>query len=279
MQDETAVTLQRKMESLKQRENKLFKDWKESLPDNLKFIPDGVISENDGYFIENMKTYEYTGWKNVQCKILFLLKEANDEKTNNQTDKDFLKNSWDLRSFIFTGAIRDENNERKNKLTIGNISRWTYGIKELAKTGDIPDWKNANQRGNKVGRLTHLKSICAVNLNKQPGGASSKEKKIKEYFEKYNKPFLSSQLALYANSDIIICCGDIVKRLFVTLFKEIYGEEFKQQHVKMVDGVWTYQISNGPFIIGYYHPQQRSKNITNEVLYTRLTNTVKEIYK
>jgi len=266
------------MESLKQQENNLFKVWKESLPDNLKFIPDGIVSQKDDFFIENKKRYEYTGWNNAHCKILFLLKEANDEKTKNQTDEEFIKNSWDLRSLLFEGAIRDKNNERRNKLTWGNISRWSYGIKEFAKTGVIPKWENANQRGNKVGRLTHLKTICAVNLNKQPGGASSNKKKIKEYFINHNKPFLISQLALYADTDIIICCGDVVKQLLVTLFKEIYNEEFKPQQVKIVDGVWTYRISNGPLIIGFYHPQQRSKNITNEILYYKLTNAIKDTF-
>ncbi len=265
------------MESIYNQENELFREWKKELPDKYKFVPDGVVSEASGKVSENNKEYQFKGWNDSTCKIIFLLKEVNDDKNKYASHREYLCKKWDLRKFINDGAIREKNNERKNKLTWGNISRWTYGINELFKFGNIPDWEIAKKRGNKVGRLIHLKSICAINLNKQPGSSKTDNNKLKDYFAKYNKTFLAKQLSIYSDTNIIICCGKIVKDLLLDSFFEIFEEKYNQSHVVIVNNVWTYQLKRGPIIIGFNHPQQRNK--TNEYLYTNLLYSIKEKIK
>ena len=125
--------------TLVEKENVLFEEWKKGRDD---FVSDGVVDENA--YAKSVK------------KLIFVLKEVN-----------FADENRDLRKFL-----RDRN-ERPQ--TWDNVTRWVMGIRRLKD--DLPwvDLENIDQEK----RIETLKSICAVNLRKSPGGYTSDNKRLK----------------------------------------------------------------------------------------------------
>ncbi len=112
-------------------------------------------------------------WEKTSPKIVFVLRETNGL-------------NGDLRQFLRDDGDGD---------TWNNIVRWA----EVILFNTYPDKVDYDQR-KKI-----LPLICAVNLKKESGGASSNLTAIKAAAEK-DRDFIQEQLNLY-QPDIVIACG------------------------------------------------------------------------
>jgi len=258
------------MKNIEIKEKELFKEWhqdiiekasgqiqkeykKDAFVDNLyEFIKDGVIKEAE--------------WNAAPLKIIFVLKEANNSKNEH--------NKWWM-DFKFFLNREDGAGRNEKETTFTNISRWAYGILNL---DEELSWNEIHKKGlDSNERKKILQKVCVVNLSKQPGGARTKFSNLKDKFERYNKEYLEKQLALYADADIIICCGDGVGSLFKSVVtKNNFG---KYKPVGKVDGIWHNTLENGQLMISYYHPAASAKGMTQEKLFKTLLEVVKTNYK
>lgn len=220
--------------SIRDLENKLFDDWSSSYI--APFVMDGLVNEEC--------------WNAVNRKILFVLKEAN------------AGNRFDLRHELNKGGRQE---------TWQVLSEWAYGLLHLEEN---LSFREVVEVFGKIDRKDILRNLCIVNINKEPGGSVSKNRKLKETFHEKDRKYLSMQLSLYEGVEIIICCGSVITPLFVTLFEDLYGYKYQPGQGHKFGGVWTYQIKNGPLLVSFYHPQQR--RYSKELLYNKLLNAVKE---
>lgn len=218
---------------IREFENDLFTEWKALY--STPFVKDGLVCE------------EF--WNDANRKILFVLKEAHGSE------------DFDLRAFLQEGGKTE---------TWQTLSEWAYGLLHLE---DNCDWKAVHTLCQQVGRKDILKKLCVVNINKEPGGSATNNKKLKSNFYTKDKNYLAKQLRLYEGTDIVICCGSVITPLFVTLFEDLYDYKYKCGEGTIFDGIWTYQIKNGPLLISFYHPQQR--RYSKELLYNKLLNAVR----
>jgi len=219
--------------SIRDRENELFEKWSAN---RQRFVKDGVVDE---------KSY-----LNSSAKIMLVLKEVNDPGGGN----------WDLREFIREGA---------RSQTWDNITRWIYGIRNINK--DI-EWKEV-QEISEERRKEYLKSICAINLKKSPGGHTTNNNVLSQVANK-DKVFLNEQFSIYNSDlpDLIICCGSVVSELFHNLIE--FSEKPNWKMTKR--GIWYYEYQINKYVIEYSHPETR---VANCLLYYGLVDAVREILK
>jgi hypothetical protein len=151
--------------SIFEQESALFEKWRGSREG---FVLDGVVSEVD--------------YLNSDIKLCFVLKEVNDLGGG----------GWDLREFVKDGA---------RPHTWDNISRWVTGIRNL---GSDLDWSALKDIGEND-RRECLRSICAFNLKKSPGGHTTVRANFNSVVAE-DKSFIEKQYNLY-DPDITICCG------------------------------------------------------------------------
>ena len=116
--------------SISAKESELFSTWQHN---RKGFVCDGVVSEND--------------YLNSAIKLCFVLKEVNDPDGGH----------WDLREYIKEGARHQ---------TWNNIARWVFCIRNL--DSEIK-WSELEPIDDEF-RRNALRSICAFNLKKSPGG-------------------------------------------------------------------------------------------------------------
>lgn len=200
------------------------------------FVTDGIINEDE--------------WNKSNPKILFILKEAND------TDG----GGWDLREFISQGG---------RPHTWDNIARWTYGIKNLDR---VILWDEIREISEDFRRKC-LQSICVVNLKKYPGGHTTNNSDLAKESES-DKQFLIEQFNLYSQSDIIICCGTIVLKLFHSNVNNFPDFEWKTSS----KGINYHQIGENKYLFEYLHPEVRVGKFNN-ILFYGLIDSIKEVYQ
>jgi len=213
-------------------ENRLFEKWKK---DRNKFVADGVVDE--------------TAYNESDIKILFILKEVNSED-----------GGWDLREYL-----RDRNERTQ---TWNNITRWVIGIRNLnenlcwkgSEIEEIPTEK----------RIQTLRSICAINLKKSPGGHTTDEKKLADV-AKNDREYLNEQLSLY-DPDLTICCGTIVKNLFHELVRFEKPIDWRST----TRGIDYHEYKRDKYVISYSHPEAR---VQDNLLYYGLLDAIREIYR
>lgn len=119
----------------------LFEEWKRLLPaESGTFVEDGVISQEE--------------WMRADKRILFLLKEVNDEKGK-------------MKSIVNT--IRNAVSNRESKIwkrpTFHNMGRWAHGLHHCSKETPPPTYKEADGA-----RRDSLLSCALINLKKTAGG-------------------------------------------------------------------------------------------------------------
>tara|TARA_R110001583_G_scaffold189924_1_gene353722 strand:+ start:466 stop:1128 length:663 start_codon:yes stop_codon:yes gene_type:complete len=208
-----------------EQEQTLFNEWSVNRED---FVVDGVVSETD--------------YLNSKVKLCFVLKEVNDEGGG----------GWDLREFIRNGA---------RSQTWNNITRWVQCIQK--KDEDV-DWRLLGEI-TEADRINFLKSICAMNLKKSPGGHTT----VRASFDTVvaeDKIFIKNQYDLY-NPDITVCCGtgwDL--RNVLDLYD---GEVFETTR-----GIkWFKNHQNNPVIM-FAHPAAR---VQDSLLVYGLIDAIREI--
>ncbi|QRV23829.1 hypothetical protein [Marinomonas foliarum] len=208
-----------------EQEQTLFNEWSVNRED---FVVDGVVSETD--------------YLNSKVKLCFVLKEVNDEGGG----------GWDLREFIRNGA---------RSQTWNNITRWVQCIQK--KDEDV-DWKLLGEI-TEADRINFLKSICAMNLKKSPGGHTT----VRASFDTVvteDKIFIKNQYDIY-NPGITVCCGtgwDL--RNVLDLYD---GKVFETSR-----GIkWFKNHQNNPVIM-FAHPAAR---VQDSLLVYGLIDAIREI--
>ncbi|EGQ7944638.1 hypothetical protein [Vibrio cholerae] len=211
--------------SIYEDETNLFNSW---IGKREGFVVDGVVSEE--HYI------------NSSLKLCFVLKEVNDEGGG----------GWDLRQFIRDGARWQ---------TWDNISRWVKCISKLDKDVSWSELANITEDD----RKDTLKSICAMNLKKSPGGHTT----IKASFNKVvaeDKEYIQKQYSLY-NPDITVCCGT--------------GWDFrwaldldKTEVYETSRGISWFLNTEGKAVVMFAHPSAR---VQDSLLIYGLADAVREI--
>ena len=210
-------------------ENKIFRQWKSRY--NKSIIPDGIVHE---------PTY-----KAAKLKILFLLKEVNDENGG----------EWDLRKFLFNG---------------GRAATWTPAAIWLKGFSSLPN-KLQFEEARKITssqRTELLRSIACMNLKKYGGGAITRKKELRTV-ARANEDLLNKQFELYGDLDYVICGGPDIKRLAKKLINPIRNAGPWQ---RMPETTVEYlEFAPHKFAIAFWHPQQRrykSKEVYNWIVDT-----------
>ena len=210
---------------IRERENELFARWADRRPG---LVMDGVVDE--------------TAYLASSPKILFLLKEVNDQNGG----------GWDLREYIGAGA---------RPQTWENIARWVKGIRN--PDGEIP-WDQLS-RIEEPDRIETLKSICAINIKKSPGGHTAIARDVVNVAAQ-DLDFLKEQFALY-DPDIVVCCGT---------GSEIDNIIGAGQWRATSRGISYREIAPRKFAIGYAHPKAR---VGSSLLYYGLIDAIREIIR
>lgn len=212
--------------SISEKESVLFEDWRGNREG---FVFDGVVSELD--------------YLKSKIKLCFVLKEVNDLGGG----------GWDLREFIEGGA---------RSQTWNNVSRWVTGIRNI--DSEIK-WSELEGIDNNY-RKKHLRSICAFNLKKSPGGHTTERASYNTVVSE-DKAYIEKQYSLY-DADITICCGTGWDLRWVLDLND--SEVFETSR-----GVkWFMNKQNKPVFI-YAHPAAR---VQDSLIVYGLIDAVREVY-
>jgi len=215
--------------TIKEQEKMIFERWSKSRPG---FVADGIVDEEN-----YLASYP---------KLMFVLKEVNDPSGGN----------WDLRDFLRDGA---------RKPSWNNIARWIKGIRNLPQ--DM-EWKLI-EGVSEQDRSEMLKSICALNLKKSPGGYITDNDSLNKVATE-DQEYINQQFSLY-NPDLIICCGSSVSHLFNSLILFQYKPEWKTTR----RGIWYCEYEQKKYVIAYSHPEAR---VADSLLFYGIVDAVREIY-
>nr|WP_086939388.1 hypothetical protein [Thaumasiovibrio occultus] len=213
--------------SIYDEENNLFSCWRGQREG---FVADGIVSEE--HYI------------NSPLKLCFVLKEVNDKAGG----------GWDLRQFIRNGARWQ---------TWDNISRWVKCVSKFDKDVSWSELANISEDD----RKDTLRSICAMNLKKSPGGHTT----IKASFNKVvdeDKEYIQKQYSLY-NPDITVCCGTGWD------FRRASGLD-KAEVYETSRGISWFLNSKGKAVVMFAHPSAR---VQDSLLVYGLADAVREIMR
>lgn len=207
--------------SIRDDENALFRKWEKRHED---FVADGVVSEKD--------------YRKADPKIVFILKEVNDEDGR----------CWDLRDFLKKGAPGGAD-------TWGNVARWAHAIRKQGAKFD----EEIYEEGTSVGfRRDALKRICAINLKKTPGGSKTNQKRLRNAVEDDND-FIAEQYELY-RPDLTICAGEDVGKLFL---REVISPDGRVRETK---NGWRWCQVDGEKCLIFRHPNRAPTSFTRELV-------------
>lgn len=204
---------------LKEKEQALFSRWKEErgYP---AFISDGIFDEKE--------------WNQQNCKILFVLKEANWENGN-----------CDLCEFLLS--------EKSPTYwrTWNNVVRWTMA---LLAPGEYPRNISNSEKS------YWLRKVSFINLKKVGGDAVAENETIKEYAEK-DRYYLREQIELY-RPDIMICCGRGVGKnadiLHDIVFHPSQISSWQEPITEKKYNYFYVKINEKQIpVLSFYHPQMR----------------------
>ena len=214
--------------TITEKENSLFEEWRKK---RLGLVADGVVDEDS--------------FLNSGSKLMFILKEVNDPDGGD----------WDLRRFIREGG---------RPQTWDNITRWVEGIRKLPS--EI-NWNEISEISQEQ-RCNALKSICAINLKKSPGGHTTDNQSLWGISNE-DREFINRQFVMY-NADIIICCGSVTTEILYELID--FGSN--PNWLITTRGIWYHEYAPKKFVISYAHPEAR---VADCLLYYGLIDALREI--
>lgn len=212
--------------TISSQESVLFEELKRNRED---FVFDGVVSESH--------------YLNSEIKLCFVLKEVNDLHGG----------GWDLREFIGEGG---------RSQTWNNVARWVSSIRNI--NSDIK-WTELEVVDNEYRKNT-LRSICAFNLKKSPGGHTTDKVSFNTAVED-DKEYIKKQYEIY-NADVTVCCGTGWDLRYALGLNDC--EVFETSR-----GIkWFMNNHNKPVFI-YSHPAAR---IQTSLLVYGLIDAIREVY-
>ncbi len=226
------------MESIQNRENKLFEQWEKEFYKNgdSGFSYDGLIFNgelcNDSKNRDSGNQEEL--WYNAKRKVLFFMKDP-----NNNEGEDY--RSWGLY-------------QRTKSTFFRFIYSWLNGLSTVSADSSIPPM---------VKELERSLPLCIVNAKKKSGGSTVSYSEVYEHVEKYSE-FLWKQFEIYSPN--IIVCGGSWK--MAEIAKEIYERYSTIKFIKMENSNWIwYSTEKKILLIDSYHPGAYK---TNEEKYDTL---------
>ncbi len=183
-------------------------------------------------------------------RILYLLKEANDESNSN----------WSLRDYIL-----QEDGACQRGYTWNNLYRWTVGIRHLREQWPLERISPPSPKE----KLEVFHTIGTINVKKTTGSSSAN---AKELWASVNDPvcqtLLKEQIEL-CDPSLIICCGTTQY-----LRDGIYaGKPLKWKMT--ANGISYCQYSKERCIVDYMHPGAHKRV---KFLYDNLMAALCEIY-
>lgn len=209
--------------------NELFSEWKNAMLQNghQGFCYDGLIYR---------KGKEDLLWRNSKRRIVFLLKEQNDN------------DGEDVREW--SGSI---NGLTPNGNFFNRLSAWLYGLTHITAS-TYPSLDEAFDPHNQMKALQEY-PYAYVNVKKETGGAVANDNVVYTHATKYAS-FIRRELDIL-NGNIIVCGGDVVFRAARDLvYKDITFNEIND---------WVYYSqSHNLLLINSYHPAAHK---SNEVMY------------
>lgn len=173
-------------------------------------------------------------------KIMWILKEAND---NNEES-----GSWDMKSAI--KSLKTPHGVRKGwAATFHKIIYTMYGI---LNDESYEDMQFIQHNPEMIDALNH---IAFINIKKTPGAASANGNLLTHFYAK-DKDLILEQINL-SNPDVIICAGtfDYIKADLNEL--SALGDKTEM-------GIIHHYTTSTRLVIDAYHPNARSKGVTNE---------------
>jgi len=189
-------------------------------------------------------------YSNSALKILWILKEVNDEGGYNQRES--LRNE-----------ITMESRKKGWWKTLDPVIYISYSI-----LNNFMTWKDLSYISDMPEMIDVLKQIAYINIKKEAGGAVSFDNIISEGYQKY-KDIIHSQIEM-ANPDIIIG-GNTLQYLY-----EDFG--ISENQIKAVNGfdLGYFDLPDRLFI-NSYHPNylMRMKESERGEYFDAITNTVK----
>lgn len=220
----------------------LFAQWRHGAGQH-NFIEDGIVDESI--------------WNSTKLKVLFLLKDANDEKST----KD-----WDLREFLRNGA---HDGTQGYTATWGLIARYAYGIHN-----GFCKWASTEHKISGVDfsihtqRQEYLKSIAVMNIKKSGGAGTNKRDELEAAVD-LSAFFIRKEIGIIA-PEVIVAGGT------GWLIPEIFTEPDPLEEVTLATGVMCQKIRNeNCHILHYYHPQAR---YPHNLMYIALMESLRELY-
>ena len=176
---------------------------------NHLFISDGVVDSE--------------AWGKTTHKVLFVLKEAYDEKRTEGT--------WDLSTLIRRRKVSGR--------TLKPMAQWAYGVQQVLKHQRISEFREKGQEVEKA-----LMSSAVLNLKKSGGANKSSYKNLQNYVEK-DWDLIARQIEII-RPDIVIC-----GKTWSLLSNMIEEKSRVSDQVARVNGI--------PYV-SFWHPANRASN-------------------
>lgn len=215
-------------------------------------VPDGIVNTNL--------------WKETNPKIVFVLKDTNDQETNltELLDKPF---SGEYRKYIKDEEKRNQQIVKDLRTTWLNIARWSLGINKLLNKQKIVKWIDIRPESDwyKERWLKELKNIAVINIKKTVGKEKSIYSELRDAVKNYGA-LTWEQINLY-KSNFVIFCG--VSEVFNTY----YLKENQKINWEKTEKGYSYFKNDNTIFIQFWHPNAYFPH--NMMLYT-LMDIVKE---
>lgn len=220
---------------LRDQENEIFDRWRKTFDNNLRksFVTDGAVDQE--------------AYSQSKLKILFLLKEVNDQNGG----------GWCLREFLAEGG---------RSQTWDTVTRWLRAMRNLSDEITWDDLKEVKEDQ----RRRELQSIAAMNLKKIPGGHTTNPGLWRQAVE-CDQEYIWQQFALY-KADLVICCGSMVASAYDFIIGKQRGNAPQWQRTSR--GVDYHEYERGKFVIAYSHPEAR---VAPNLIHFGLVDAVRSI--
>lgn len=238
------------MNELERKENDLRDRWLASYPKDKQdqFCFDGLIYKRDPNCKD--KNAEVKKWEHADRKVMFLLKDTNDNPDCDYRESEFY----------------DTTDRYLYKMNVV-LLKWLWALNEV--TADYrPEFTNKTRED--YIELASKYPMAIVNVKKISGGAGVSNSDVWTYYER-DEIFLKEQLIDILKPTIIVCGGGSG-----TLLK--IAKDYLYCDMKFVPyNDWCYYCAkNNLLIIDSYHP---SAHISNELKFNRMIENVQDALK
>ena len=197
------------MDSIKEREKKLFNDWREeigeefSINGGLQFRGDYFLTEaSDGVcYWDRKEGNEEMLWNESSKRVLILTKDLNEPG-----------DTWDIRieSCGRKAVLADKKNAPQIQyLNVGfyrKLKRWVYGIFKSTNEFDIPTFDYVYRNSEELAKFYEQVPLVRINCKMKSGVSTISNRELSSYINR-DKDVLIEQIKIY-QPNVIVCCGN-----------------------------------------------------------------------